>query len=153
MSSCCQNTSNFKLPDDTGGHQVAQCSSPGQSQRGERDTSTNPKGCSLNHTFSWGNLNFCVAHRACVPPPSLHTLLFVRHEAALWRPDRQHVPGENHQHGEADGDLQPGRSEPRQGSVKNVTASLPKNTANFAPHFLESLLCTRACFEGPDNGK
>lgn len=43
--------------------------------------------------------------------------LFVRHEAALRWSDRQHVPCEDHQWGEADGDLQPGRSESRKGSV------------------------------------
>ena len=43
--------------------------------------------------------------------------LFVRHEVALWRSDGQHVPGEDHQPGEAVRDLQPGRSESCQGTV------------------------------------
>lgn len=47
---------------------------------------------------------------------------FVRHEAALWRSDRQHLSGEDHQPGEADRDLQPGRSESRQGSVSTLKA-------------------------------
>lgn len=41
----------------------------------------------------------------------------VRHEAALWRPDRQHMSGEDNQPGQAYRDLQPGCSESRQGNV------------------------------------
>lgn len=53
----------------------------------------------------------------------LFVLLFLRHEAALWRSDRQHLSGEDHQPGQAYRDLQPGRSESRQGSV--ITQSGP----------------------------
>lgn len=56
-----------------------------------------------------------VYHCVLIPP-------FVRHEAALWRSDRQHLSGEDHQPGEADRDLQPGRSESRQGSVSTLKA-------------------------------
>ena len=41
-----------------------------------------------------------------------------RHEAPLRRPDGQHVPGEDHQRGQAQRGLQPGSSEPRQGEKK-----------------------------------
>lgn len=43
--------------------------------------------------------------------------VFVRHEAALRRSNRQYMSGEDHQPGEANRDLQPGRSESRQGIV------------------------------------
>ncbi len=102
--------------------------------------------------------------------------LSVRHEAALWRSDWQHVSGEDHQPGEAYRDLQPGCSESRQGSVIPQThlqhshrslicathsvppdgvylsdTTFPINIVNLLP--VPWNHCIWVCFEEPDGRK
>lgn len=47
--------------------------------------------------------------------------VFLRHEATLWGPDRQYLPGEDHQPGQTYRNLQPGSPEPRQGRTSTST--------------------------------
>lgn len=54
-----------------------------------------------------------------------------RHEAALRRFDGQHMSGEDHQPGEAHRDLQPGRSESRQGICEATTLTLMATLLSF----------------------